>query len=180
MMIINTLSITTLLLCLATGSNASQGGNFATFEEEHLHDTHQIQSADEMSFFKIHDLNGDGFWDAHELRAMYGLERDIDPDAKHIRTIIDRVFEDLDKDLDGYVSMAEYMTTKLPNWTEEEKVADKMWKEEHPYQSTNENEQNDASQHVFKAEIEDDLPETHTPQWEDAVEEGHIPDKYRD
>ncbi|KAI9032879.1 hypothetical protein CLU79DRAFT_728471 [Phycomyces nitens] len=142
----------------------------ATFEEEHLHDTHQIQSADEMSFFKIHDLNGDGFWDAHELRAMYGLERDIDPDAKHVRTIIDRVFADLDKDLDGYVSMAEYMTTKLPNWTEEEKVAEKMWKEEHPYQP-----EQDTEQHVFQA----DASESH-PEWEDEGVQGHIPDKYRD
>lgn len=99
-----------------------------------MHDTHSIQVSDEVAFFKIHDLDGDGFWDTHELQAMYGLERDIDPSASHIRAIINRAFQDLDADQDNRISLQEYMQSKLPNWTPEERRQEKQWQDRHPVQ----------------------------------------------
>ncbi|KAG0178163.1 DNA topoisomerase 3-beta-1 [Apophysomyces sp. BC1021] len=134
----------------------------------HMHDTHQIQVSDEVTFFKLHDLDGDGFWDDRELRAMYGLERDIDPNAVHVKTIINRAFEELDTGRDGLISLTEYMRSKLPNWTEEEKKAEKRWKEEH---------QDEKATTLHQRSLHDDLP-----QWEeDKAEEGEgvVPDKYR-
>ncbi|KAI8141543.1 hypothetical protein BJV82DRAFT_618153 [Fennellomyces sp. T-0311] len=106
--------------------------HFANFEDHHMQDTHGIQVSDEVAFFKIHDANGDGYWDEFDLRAMYGLERDVDPSAKHVRTIIDRAFQDLDIDGDRLISLAEYMRSQLPDWTPEEKNQDKQWMDEHP------------------------------------------------
>jgi hypothetical protein len=38
-----------------------------------MHTEHHIDSFDLPSFFKLHDLNMDGFWDEAEIRAVYGL-----------------------------------------------------------------------------------------------------------
>lgn len=34
---------------------------------------HHIESFDEPAFFKLHDLDLDGFWDRDEIAAIYGL-----------------------------------------------------------------------------------------------------------
>ena len=64
----------------------------------HMHQSRQVEISDEVAFFKYHDINKDGFWDEKELRAMYGFESD--PDSIHIKSIIDGVFEDMDKNRD--------------------------------------------------------------------------------
>ncbi|OBZ90150.1 hypothetical protein A0J61_01794 [Choanephora cucurbitarum] len=82
------------------------------FEQKHMHQSRQVEISDEVAFFKYHDINKDGFWDEKELRAMYGFESD--PDSIHIKSIIDGVFEDMDKNRDRLISQDEYTNAKLP------------------------------------------------------------------
>lgn len=84
-------------------------------------ETHQIEVKDEVTFFKLHDLDKDGFWDEKELKSMYGLERDIDPNASHIKRIIDSVYQEMDLNRDRFVSMDEYMNARLPTVSKKEK-----------------------------------------------------------
>jgi inorganic pyrophosphatase/exopolyphosphatase len=95
-----------------------------------MHDAHQIEVTDEVTFFKLHDLDGDGFWDEYELKSMYGLERDIDPNATHIKLIIDRVYKDMDMNKDRFISMDEYITSKLPSLSKKEEKQEEEWKQE--------------------------------------------------
>ena len=44
-----------------------------------MHSEHHIDSFDLPSFFKLHDLDNDGFWTVAEIQAVYGLN----PDAAH-------------------------------------------------------------------------------------------------
>lgn len=134
-------------------------------------ETHQIQISDEVTFFKLHDRNGDGQWDDNDLKALYGFERDVDASAKHIRTIIDRAFHDLDMDGDGLISLTEYMQSKLPTWTPEELQADKEWRDDHP-PSESEQEHKQEQHHE-------------RPEWQEGDqvdEEGDkdpVPDKFK-
>lgn len=38
-----------------------------------MHNEHHIDSFDPPAFFKLHDLNSDGYWNADEIAALYGL-----------------------------------------------------------------------------------------------------------
>ena len=38
-----------------------------------MHTEHHIDSFDLESFFKLHDLNLDSYWDRAEIEAVYGL-----------------------------------------------------------------------------------------------------------
>ncbi|KAI9314572.1 DNA topoisomerase [Dichotomocladium elegans] len=134
----------------------------------HMQETHQIHISDEVTFFKMHDRDGDGMWDEGDLRALYGFERDVDAGAKHIRLIIDRVFRDLDTDLDGFISLQEYMRSKLPDWTAEEINADRIWQEEH----------HEAAQVSASTEPSTVDEAIHNPQWEE-VDEPVVPDKFK-
>lgn len=95
-----------------------------------MHDAHQIEVTDEVTFFKIHDLDNDGFWSESELQSMYGLERDIDPNANHIKIIIDRVYQDMDFNKDRFISLDEYITSKLPVLTKLDQEREERWKQE--------------------------------------------------
>lgn len=88
---------------------------------------HNIQAFDEISFFKMHDLNHDSYLDESELRSFYGFERDVDPQASHIKAIIGRVLEDMDMDKDGRISMSEYIRKQLPELTPKEQEQDDEW-----------------------------------------------------
>lgn len=148
-----------------------KAGAFANYEEQHMTETHQIQISDEVTFFKLHDRNGDGQWDDNDLKALYGFERDVDASAKHIRTIIDRAFHDLDMDGDGLISLTEYMQSKLPTWTPEELQADKEWRDDHP--SSESDQERKQEQHHER------------PEWQEGDqvdEEGDkdpVPDKFK-
>lgn len=126
---------------------------------------HRIQISDEVAFFKIHDTNGDGFWDESELRAIYGFERDIDPSAKHVRTIVDRAFQDLDTNGDRLISLTEYMRSQLPDWTEEELREDKQWRAEH-------------AEETVSQQTQQEKPPREWPHWQET-DDDHIPDKFK-
>lgn len=141
----------------------------------HMTETHQIQISDEVTFFKLHDRNGDGQWDDNDLKALYGFERDVDASAKHIRTIIDRAFHDLDMDGDGLISLTEYMQSKLPSWTPEEIQADKQWRDDHP-SGASDQEQEQQQHHERPEWQEGDHGEE---QEDDGVDKDPVPDKFK-
>lgn len=77
-----------------------------------MHTEHHIDSFDLPSFFKLHDLNMDGFWDTAEIQAVYGLKHDashnhghakMDPvDIEEKRTrVLAGVLDRLDSNKDG-------------------------------------------------------------------------------
>ncbi|KAI8047963.1 uncharacterized protein B0P05DRAFT_565071 [Gilbertella persicaria] len=121
------------LLALATCMPLVLCGHPGEFEQKHMSESHNIEIQDEVAFFKIHDLNQDGFWDEEELKSMYGLERDIDPNAQHIKLIIDRVFQDMDLNRDRLISLDEYINAKLPMITEkQQRVEEEEKKKQKP------------------------------------------------
>lgn len=95
-----------------------------------MHDDHHIEVTDEVTFFKLHDLDNDGFWSDKELQSLYGFERDIDPNEQHIKTIINRVYQDMDFNKDGLISLEEYIASKLPSLTKREEKLEEELKEE--------------------------------------------------
>ncbi|GMK56623.1 hypothetical protein CspeluHIS016_0304630 [Cutaneotrichosporon spelunceum] len=86
-----------------------------SYAERHMAAEHHIESFDESSFFKLHDLDLDGFWDRAEIAAIYGLRHHSisNPDKKKHdadfeKRVVDAVLLKLDTDGDGKVSLDEF------------------------------------------------------------------------
>lgn len=88
-----------------------------------MHEEHEIEITDEVTFFKLHDLEDDGYWDESDIRAMYGFEAATDSDSDQSKVIIKRVIKGMDTDQDGRVSLEEYIKHKLPVLTKREEAA---------------------------------------------------------
>ncbi|KAI8076686.1 uncharacterized protein B0P05DRAFT_492686 [Gilbertella persicaria] len=77
-------------------------------------------SDDDMIYylFLIHDLNGDGFLDGHELRAAFTDFGDEHEDAtkylslEEVTEMVDHVLEEDDLDGDGLISWSEYLESQ--------------------------------------------------------------------
>ncbi|ORX52705.1 hypothetical protein DM01DRAFT_1268933, partial [Hesseltinella vesiculosa] len=70
--------------------------------------------------FVLHDRNGDGHLDGHELRAAFSdfdAEHEEDPtkfvSLEDITAMVDHVLEEDDLDGDGRISWEEYMQSQL-------------------------------------------------------------------
>ncbi|WVQ94470.1 hypothetical protein IAU59_001549 [Kwoniella sp. CBS 9459] len=98
-----------------------------SYAERHMHTEHHIDSFDLESFFKLHDLDMNGFWDEAEIQAVYGLHHHTvkdkirQPELVDARTkvVVDKVLERLDTDKDGKISLQEFMaggTEGLPSF----------------------------------------------------------------
>lgn len=82
-----------------------------------MHTEHHIDSFDLESFFKLHDLDLDGYWDIPEIQAVYGLhhhsvkEKIPVPEMVDTRTkeIVEQVLRKLDTDSDGKISLQEFL-----------------------------------------------------------------------
>lgn len=74
---------------------------------------HGIEINDEVTFFKLHDLDGDGYWDEGELKYMFGVESDTDPNSSHIQHVIARIYQEIDTNNDRFISLKEYIAKKL-------------------------------------------------------------------
>ncbi|KAJ7687384.1 hypothetical protein B0H17DRAFT_1070041 [Mycena rosella] len=82
---------------------------------------HHIDSFDLQSFFQLHDLNRDGFWDKEEVEAIYGVHhvysqkksKDDEEHQKKADHISSTVLNLLDKDGDGKVSPTEFEAVGL-------------------------------------------------------------------
>ncbi|CAO3686743.1 unnamed protein product [Rhizopus stolonifer] len=120
------------------------------FEQKHMKETHQMEVADEVAFFKIHDLNKDGHWDESELVSMYGTERNVDPQAEHIQSIIKTIYNTMDLNKDGFISQDEYITNAaLPPITENHEKKEKELKKGKKNKNK-EKKQNKSSQKLDK------------------------------
>lgn len=92
-----------------------------------MHTEHHIDSFDLESFFKLHDLDMNGYWDELEIQAVYGLHhhslkdkmrKGAQVDAR-AQNIVSKVLEALDKNQDGRISLEEFLaggTEGLPSF----------------------------------------------------------------
>lgn len=106
-------------LALAHGGHEhggpESGETIQQYAQRHMSKEHHIDSFDARSFFQLHDLDRDGFWNKEEIEAIYGVHHvysqkkskdDIEHQKKadHITKV---VLEKLDLDHDGLVSPEE-------------------------------------------------------------------------
>ncbi|KAK8861437.1 hypothetical protein IAR55_002256 [Kwoniella newhampshirensis] len=98
-----------------------------SYAERHMHTEHHIDSFDLESFFKLHDLDMNGFWDGLEIQAVYGLHhhsvKEKIPHQELIdgrtQMVVDKVLQKLDTNKDGKISLEEFMaggTEGLPSF----------------------------------------------------------------
>ncbi|WWD16657.1 hypothetical protein CI109_101087 [Kwoniella shandongensis] len=98
-----------------------------SYAERHMHTEHHIDSFDLESFFKLHDLDMDGFWDEAEIQAVYGLHhhsvKEKIPQQALVdgrtQVVVDKVLSKLDTNKDGKISLEEFMaggTEGLPSF----------------------------------------------------------------
>ncbi|OLL27089.1 putative calcium-binding protein [Neolecta irregularis DAH-3] len=84
----------------------------ADWENMHMQDEHNIYAYDANSFFTLHDLNNDGVWDSHEIRALYGTDHDANI-PEHISQSIEKtVLDAIDRNRDGVISLNEWLEYK--------------------------------------------------------------------
>ncbi|CEI90995.1 hypothetical protein RMCBS344292_05300 [Rhizopus microsporus] len=99
------------------------------FEIKHMKEIHQMEVSDAATFFKIHDSDKNGFWDEKELLNIYGVERDVDPEAEHLKSIVEHVFSVMDLNKDRLISQDEYTSSKfLPSITKDQEKKEKEMK----------------------------------------------------
>ncbi|AAW45100.1 protein secretion-related protein, putative [Cryptococcus deneoformans JEC21] len=102
---------------------SDQADNALSYAERHMHTEHHIDSFDLESFFKLHDLDMNGYWDELEIQAVYGLHhhslkdkmrKGAQVDAR-AQNIVSKVLEALDKNQDDhYDEESEYCTIPRP------------------------------------------------------------------
>lgn len=82
-----------------------------------MHTEHHIDSFDLESFFKLHDLDLNGFWDVAEVEAVYGLhhhsvkERLPQKGLQEGRAsvVVEKVLKRLDTNGDRRISLEEFL-----------------------------------------------------------------------
>jgi len=91
------------------------GETIKQYAQRHMSSEHHIDSFDTRSFFQLHDLNRNGYWERDEVEAVYGVHhiystKQSKDDAAHQQKadfIVDTVLRALDLDHDGRVSPEE-------------------------------------------------------------------------
>jgi len=103
------------------GGGAKPGETVQQYAQRHMSSEHHIDSFDLRSFFHLHDLNSDGFWDKEEIEAIYGVhhiysKKKSQDDIEHQKkadTISSAVLTLLDTDKDGKVTPEEFEAVGL-------------------------------------------------------------------
>ncbi|KAJ6623059.1 precursor to secretory protein Ssp120 [Mycena sp. CBHHK59/15] len=115
-----TASLSLLILAhhvLAHGDHGKKDGeSVQEYAARHMASEHHIDSFDLRSFFQLHDLNRDGFWDKEEIEAIYGVHhiysqkksKDDEEHQKKADHISGAVLNLLDKNRDGKVTPEEF------------------------------------------------------------------------
>merc|ERR1712241_1062819 len=86
-------------------------------EQDHM----QAEDWDPKTFFAMHDLNGDGFWEEDELKVLFQKELDkaYDPNApeddmreraEESERMREHVLKETDKNRDRMISLDEFLT----------------------------------------------------------------------
>ncbi|KAK0455822.1 precursor to secretory protein Ssp120 [Armillaria borealis] len=91
------------------------GETLQEYAQRHMAKEHHIESFDSNSFFQIHDLDRDGYWNKDEIQAIYGVhhvysQKKSKDDIEHQQKadhIVKVVLEKLDKDGDGRITAKE-------------------------------------------------------------------------
>jgi len=118
--------ITFLHISLIVKAHGDHGGpapgeNIKVYAERHMASEHHIDSFDIRSFFHLHDLNRDGFWDKEEIEAVYGVHHiyskkkskdDIDHQNK-AEHIVAAILRGIDSNKDGKISPEELETAGM-------------------------------------------------------------------
>ncbi|GJE86224.1 EF-hand domain-containing protein [Phanerochaete sordida] len=97
------------------------GETIQQYAQRHMSTEHHIDSFDVGSFFQLHDLNRDGFWDREEIEAVYGVhhiysQRKSKDDIEHQKKadhIVDTVLNLMDKNNDGKIDVNELRAVGL-------------------------------------------------------------------
>ncbi|KAI0249533.1 hypothetical protein BJV78DRAFT_1226880 [Lactifluus subvellereus] len=100
------------------GTVSSDGTSYA---QRHMATEHHIDTFDLPSFFHLHDLNSDGVWDEGEVEAIYGMHhiyaqkksKDEEEHQEKAKFIVNVIFNAIDKDKDGKITLAEFEAAGL-------------------------------------------------------------------
>jgi hypothetical protein len=103
------------------GTGMKPGEDIKAYAQRHMATEHHIDSFDLRSFFQLHDLNRDGYWDREEVEAIYGVHhvysqkksKDDEEHQKKADHISGTVFKLLDKNKDGKVTPEEFEAVGL-------------------------------------------------------------------
>ncbi|KAI0690743.1 hypothetical protein BC835DRAFT_1363115 [Cytidiella melzeri] len=106
------------------GSDRVPGETIQQYAQRHMSSEHHIDNFDVGSFFQLHDLNRDGYWDREEIEAVYGVhhiysQKKSKDDVEHQKKadhIVDTVLSLMDKDGDGKIVLGELDLDALPNF----------------------------------------------------------------
>ncbi|KAF8481004.1 hypothetical protein DFH94DRAFT_437957 [Russula ochroleuca] len=102
-------------------SQEPESGDAAQYAQRHMATEHHIESFDLPSFFQLHDLNRDGVWDSEEVEAIYGVHhvysqkksKDDEEHQQKAKLIVDTIFDAMDKDKDGKITLSEFEAAGL-------------------------------------------------------------------
>ncbi|EIN14359.1 precursor to secretory protein Ssp120 [Punctularia strigosozonata HHB-11173 SS5] len=124
------LVLTLLGIANAHGEHGkAEGETIQQYAQRHMSTEHHIDTFDLGSFFHLHDLNRDGFWDKEEIEAIYGVHhvynrkksKDEEEHQRKADHIVNTVLAAVDKDKDGKISREEFEKAgldALPNFEE--------------------------------------------------------------
>ncbi|KAK7464485.1 hypothetical protein VKT23_006655 [Stygiomarasmius scandens] len=102
-------------------SGPAKGETIQQYARRHMAKEHHIDSFDLRSFFQLHDLNRDGFWDKEEIEAIYGVHhvysqkksKDDEEHQKKADHIVGEVLRILDASKDGRITPEEFEAVGL-------------------------------------------------------------------
>jgi Ca2+-binding EF-hand superfamily protein len=91
------------------------GETIQEYAQRHMSSEHHIDSFDIRSFFQLHDLNRNGYWDKDEIEAIYGVhhvysQKKSKDEIEHQQKadqIVKAVLERIDLNRDGLITPEE-------------------------------------------------------------------------
>ncbi|XP_050683234.1 nucleobindin-2 isoform X2 [Leptidea sinapis] len=107
-------------------------GSKQQLEEVWEKQDHMDQQFDPKAFFMMHDVDGNGVWDADEVKALFikeldkvygpgGPNKDMHERAEEMERMREHVFKEYDKNRDGLIDFQEFMLeTQRANFNQDE------------------------------------------------------------
>ncbi|KAI9006433.1 hypothetical protein DFJ74DRAFT_712479 [Hyaloraphidium curvatum] len=98
-------------------SNFDPLGHKKEHTKEHIAENVTLKDEDDadLAFFKVTDLNNDGFLDGHELRTAfsdYDAPEDQRIPVQEVDDMVDHTLREDDRDGDGKISLEEYLASQ--------------------------------------------------------------------
>ncbi|KAF9270867.1 precursor to secretory protein Ssp120 [Marasmius fiardii PR-910] len=103
------------------GSGPAKGETIQQYARRHMAKEHHIDSFDLRSFFQLHDLDRNGYWDKEEIEAIYGVhhvysQKKSKDEIEHLKKaeqIVAEVLRVLDANRDSRVTPEEFEVVGL-------------------------------------------------------------------